>query len=221
MLEVDVRPTRDRQLVLLHDRTLDRTTTYSGPLERYTLAELSEAKLRDGGGHKVDMSIPTLEEVLSWLRGSDAYLSLDIKDTAYYDTVIGLVRSYELSQKVELITYNLPDAQRIHRTAPEMHLSVSIGSYSALRRFRASGIAPDRAAAFTGLNLKEPELYEALHETGMVVTLGTLGNLDRRAATRGDALYARWRGMGVDRFATDRPFALEALWSTGGLNPDR
>ena len=40
--EIDVRMTRDGELVLLHDRTLDRTTTGHGPASACTLAELAE-----------------------------------------------------------------------------------------------------------------------------------------------------------------------------------
>jgi glycerophosphoryl diester phosphodiesterase len=42
--------------------------------------------------------------------------------------------------------------------------------------------------------------------------LGTLGNLDKQAEARGDSLYMTWRKMGIDIFATDRPFqAAKAL----------
>ncbi len=219
MLEVDVRQTRDRQLVLMHDRTLDRTTTFKGPLRNFTLEELSSARLVDMHGQIVEMGIPTLERVFEWLRDTDAFLSLDIKDNESFDPVIELVRSYGVSERVELITYNISDAIRIHGSDPELYLSVSIGSRKALTRFLESGISPDRVSAFTGLNLKDAEFYKDLREAGVVVTLGTLGNLDRRAQARGDELYAEWKNLGIDRFATDRPFAVDALRRSGKLSP--
>src|SRR6202011_2274199 len=45
--EIDVRMTRDGELVLLHDRTLDRTTTGDGPASACTLPELEQL---DAGG---------------------------------------------------------------------------------------------------------------------------------------------------------------------------
>src|SRR3712207_3859497 len=57
-LELDLRVTRDRRLVVLHDATVDRTTDGTGPVSELELAELKEL---DGSmGEKV----PTLTEVL-------------------------------------------------------------------------------------------------------------------------------------------------------------
>ena len=40
MVEIDLKKTKDGQLILLHDKTIDRTTTGKGKPEDYTLAEL-------------------------------------------------------------------------------------------------------------------------------------------------------------------------------------
>ena len=40
--------------------------------------------------------------------------------------------------------------------------------------------------------------------------LGTLGNLDKQAEAKGDSLYKTWHNMGIDVFATDRPFQAAA-----------
>ena len=42
MVEIDVYPTKDGEIVLLHDGTLDRTTNGTGSVSNYTLAELKE-----------------------------------------------------------------------------------------------------------------------------------------------------------------------------------
>ena len=57
-LEFDVRRTADGVLVVLHDETVDRTTTGTGPIASLTLAEVQA--LDAGGGAR----IPTLEEVV-------------------------------------------------------------------------------------------------------------------------------------------------------------
>ena len=47
ILEVDLQYTKDGQIVLLHDATLDRTTTGTGPVADRTLRELKELQLKD------------------------------------------------------------------------------------------------------------------------------------------------------------------------------
>jgi len=76
IVEVDVRRTKDGRFVIIHDRTLDRTTTGKGKVEDYTLAELRELRLLAATGHATNERIPTLEEALDAVRGK-AIINLD------------------------------------------------------------------------------------------------------------------------------------------------
>ena len=70
-IEVDVSRSADGVLMLMHDQTLDRTTTGLGPLAGYSYQQLRRAWLKDGKGAITDERIPTLEEALVW-RGATA-----------------------------------------------------------------------------------------------------------------------------------------------------
>ena len=69
MVEIDLKRTKDGHLVLMHDKTIDRTTTGKGRPEDYTLKELKEFYLRGGAGHKTRHKIPTFEEVMLLCKG--------------------------------------------------------------------------------------------------------------------------------------------------------
>lgn len=69
MVEIDIKMTKDSVLVLLHDRTIDRTMTGRGRPQDYTLAELRRMNLRNGAGHATRHKISTLEEVMSFAKG--------------------------------------------------------------------------------------------------------------------------------------------------------
>ena len=64
MVEIDVRETKDGQLILMHDETIDRTTTGSGKVADLNWNYLQTLQLRDGIGHETPHKIPTLEEAL-------------------------------------------------------------------------------------------------------------------------------------------------------------
>ena len=64
MVEIDIRETKDGQLVLMHDETIDRTTRASGLVKDWTLDSLRMLKLVDGLGVETPHTIPTLEEAL-------------------------------------------------------------------------------------------------------------------------------------------------------------
>src|SRR6188508_2922898 len=63
MAECDVHLTRDNQLAVIHDETVDRTTNGTGPVSSFTMADLQQ--LDAGKGER----IPTLDEVLETVKG--------------------------------------------------------------------------------------------------------------------------------------------------------
>lgn len=69
MVEIDLKKTKDGVLILMHDKTIDRTTTGKGKPADYTLEELRQFRLRNGAGHKTRHQIPTFEEVMELCKG--------------------------------------------------------------------------------------------------------------------------------------------------------
>ena len=83
MIELDAALSRDRQVVVIHDRTVDRTTDGRGRVADLTLAEL---KSLDAGGwydpRFAGERVPTLAEVLD-LMGGSAAVNIEIKPEAH------------------------------------------------------------------------------------------------------------------------------------------
>lgn len=98
MAEIDLALTKDSVLILMHDRTIDRTTTGKGAPENYTLAEIKQFYLRDGAGHATQMRIPTLEEILQESKGK-IFLNLD-KGFNYIGLVYPLLVKYDMLDEV-------------------------------------------------------------------------------------------------------------------------
>lgn len=98
MAEIDLALTKDSVLILMHDRTIDRTTTGKGAPADYTLAEIKELYLRDGAGHATQMRVPTLEEILQESKGN-IFLNLD-KGFNYIGLVYPLLEKYDMLNEV-------------------------------------------------------------------------------------------------------------------------
>lgn len=82
MIELDVQLTRDRQLVVLHDRDLGRTVAGTGPVRERSLAEL--CALDAGawvGAEYAGARVPSLDEVLELTRAR-VDLNVEIKSPA-------------------------------------------------------------------------------------------------------------------------------------------
>lgn len=69
ILEIDVRLTKDGIPVIIHDLTLDRTTTGSGNVSDWSLDSLKQLFLYDNHGLLTEEKIPTLEEVMTLAQG--------------------------------------------------------------------------------------------------------------------------------------------------------
>ena len=79
MLEFDLHLTRDGEVVVMHDPTLDRTTTASGAVRDRTFAGLASARLKARDGTVTDERVPTFAEVLDLARSTSAELLPEIK----------------------------------------------------------------------------------------------------------------------------------------------
>ncbi|APD06316.1 glycerophosphodiester phosphodiesterase [Flavobacteriaceae bacterium UJ101] len=208
ILEIDLAATKDGKLVLLHDDQLNRTTTGKGNLHDFTYKELEKIHLIDDYKKTTNFKIPLLVDVLQLAKEKDAILMLDFKKSVAYKQVIDLVKKMGAEKNVVLISYNQNQAEKLHRLAPNMMLSVSLRNQNEYQRHLQKGIPTEKMIAFVGVREPKKEHYDFLHQKGIMTILGTLGNLDKRAATRGDQIYKQFLQNGADILSSDR--AVEA-----------
>lgn len=69
IVEIDIAVTSDGIPVLMHDKTLDRTTDCSGHVKSLSFKQLENCKLKDGIDDVTSSPIPTLEEALKRIKG--------------------------------------------------------------------------------------------------------------------------------------------------------
>jgi glycerophosphoryl diester phosphodiesterase len=83
MIELDVLLTKDRKIVVIHDESLDRTTSGQGPVSDHTLSELKALDAGDWFDSRFrEERLPTLEEVLEMVAGRIP-INIEIKRSAY------------------------------------------------------------------------------------------------------------------------------------------
>src|SRR5262245_7839282 len=79
VLELDVHQAGDGTVAVIHDPTLDRTTSGHGPVGRATVADLARVRLRGRDGVFTDDHVPTLDEVLALAAPSGVAMLVEIK----------------------------------------------------------------------------------------------------------------------------------------------
>lgn len=210
-IECDVEITKDNVLVMMHDKSLDRTTTGTGLLLNKTWDDIKNEKLKDNFGNVTSYNIPLLSQVLQWAKGK-SILTLDLKKNTPFKSVINEVQKLKAENHVVIITYNADQAKEVYEINPGLMISVGIMQISDYDRLKDLGIPDKNMIAFIGTREPKKELIDFLHEKGILTLLGTLGNLDKKALNSSENLYQKWSSIGVDIFATDYPIEVnEAL----------
>lgn len=205
IFEIDVAETKDQQLILMHDNSLQRTSTGRQDVNQVTLAQIKEYFLVDDFKQTTSFKIPSFSEALIWGKDKPIYFMVDIKKDVDYKDLIKEIRSNNMQNKVVLVSYSVGQAKKLNRLAPEMLLSVSMRNEREFNEMMSSGIPTEKMVAFTGTIRSTKELYNKIHDQNIMVIFGTLGNIDKSAKARGNTIYQDLEKEGVDIFATDRP----------------
>jgi glycerophosphoryl diester phosphodiesterase len=219
ILEIDIATSSDGVLYLMHDDTLDRTTTGSGAIDGQDWAAISALKLRDNDGAVTAFSPPRFSEALAWAKDR-TILSIDFKRSTRYEDVIDEIKRQGATDRVILIAYTMAQAQLLHRLLPGAMISLSLSTQSDLNRTVAAGVPAERLIGFTGIEDPKPRLFSILNNQDIEVIFGTLGgpdSFDKQIEASGDdGTYAELAGMGVDIIATDRPGPAQGALDAAG-----
>ncbi len=183
--EIDVAASKDGVLFLMHDRTLERTTTGSGAVKDTPWAEVQKLNLIDEAGVVTRFSPPALSAVLDWAKSAGAIVELDLKPGTDLAAIILHIREAGADNHVIIITYTDDQALEVARLAPDLMLTATINSFAHQTRLEAGGLNPDKVIAWTGTRAPDRDVFTALAARGIETAFGTLG----RPGVRLDDLY--------------------------------
>lgn len=100
-LEIDVHKTKDNQLVVIHDDSIDRTSNGSGKIYDYTLTELKKYDFGSWKGEEfAGATIPTLTEVLDVVLRYNKKLLIEVKKPKQYPGIEDLLISTLTAHKI-------------------------------------------------------------------------------------------------------------------------
>ena len=203
IIETDIALSKDSVLVMMHDNTLDRTTTGTGNIGDYTYQELQQLFLEDNQGNQTPYKIETLDAVLKWGKDKVIY-TLDVKKGVPMQMIVDAVRRNKAEAYSVIITYNANQAAEVAKLAPDLMISVSARGKEDVERMENLGVKADKMIAFVGTSAPKPEVYQYLHSRKIACILGTMGNIDKSAAAKGNDLYYKLIENGANILSSDR-----------------
>ena len=83
-IELDVQLTKDGEVVVIHDETIDRTSTGKGYVRDYTLEELKKFSFHNHMEKYKGVKIPTLREVLELVKPGKMEVNIELKTGIFW-----------------------------------------------------------------------------------------------------------------------------------------
>lgn len=221
MLEIDLRYTKDRVLVLNHDATLDRTTSGTGRVKDHTLQALKQLRLKDSQGTLTEHRITTLDEVLAWARGK-TILVLDKKDVPVKD-VVRKIEALHAEAYAMVMAYSFEEIKECHGLNKDIMMEIMVGDSKRFDAFEKTGVPWKNVIAFVGHTPpQDVGLCERIHAKGASCMAGSSRNIDRQFLSKQvvdmgaiEPDYRALLALGVDVIETDIPREVGSLLYEG------
>ncbi len=205
-IELDVMLSADKELVVIHDDSVDRTTNGTGKVAQMPYAALKEldAGEKFSAGFKGE-PLPTLSQVFEEL-GGELLINVELKNYAHpFDNltqrVVGLVTAFHLEESVLLSSFNPLNRGRARRLNP----SIPFGLLTAPGNALMNGAL----GRFFGYEALHPyykdvtaRLVNRVHATGKKVNTWTVDDPD---------MLRRMRACRVDGVICNDPAAARAV----------
>ncbi len=201
-IELDVQLTLDGQVVVIHDRTVDRTTNGAGLVKHLKLAELQRL---DAGSH-FEASfkgerVPTLAEVFAAV-GNQIFIDVELKNLTtpsdiLPDLVVNLVRAYHLERSILISSFSPIALLRTHRLMREVPIGLLIrkGSKGVLSSAWLGRLIPHQAIHPAWMDVT-PMIVKRNHHLGYRVHPYTIND---------PLVMQNLFNMGVDGIFTNDP----------------
>jgi glycerophosphoryl diester phosphodiesterase len=217
MLEMDVRLTRDGEVVVFHDSTLERTTNGSGLVADHTLAELRALdaghRFRDpNGNHSYrgrGATIPTLEEVVQACPG--VWLNVEVKEAQVTRSTIEVINRLGEQHRVLIAAENERDRRSANGyRGPWGASSRQLKPFWLAHWLPRGGPYTPTADIFQvpemwkGVRIVSPRFIREAHRRNIPVHVWTVNETED---------MRRLLSWGVDGVQTDRPDRLAAVLS--------
>ncbi|MCG2692635.1 hypothetical protein L6279_00805 [Candidatus Parcubacteria bacterium] len=115
-VELDGLLTKDKQVVIIHDQTLNRTTNGKGLVCE---ANLSEIKALDAGQCE---KVPTMEEILAWAQKNSCLVNLELKDRGMINMVGKAILEKKLERQVFVTSFLLDEIAKFKKKFPNIQV---------------------------------------------------------------------------------------------------
>lgn len=178
-LELDVHLTKDGHIVVAHDERLERVSNGIGLINDHTLDELKALNFNKLFPEQPACVIPTLEEVYSLVKGTQATVNVELKTTGLLypgltEKLVRLEREYSMGERVMYSSFNHYSLMEIKSINPGAKIGLlyqlgMVDPWVYAKYVSATAIHP-----YYFVISALPETVAKCHENGIMVNVWTV-----------------------------------------------
>ncbi|MGC9132278.1 MAG: glycerophosphodiester phosphodiesterase [Candidatus Micrarchaeia archaeon] len=192
-VELDVRETKNKKLVVFHDEKVDKLTNAKGYVRDFTLEEIKKLRVNGVG------EIPTLEEALDFLKNKKVKVLIEIKEPGTEPKVLEEIKKRKMEKNCIIVSFYKEALEKVKQIDEKIETGlIFVKDKEAIEnalKIKANYILP--LYHFT-----HSSDIEKAHKNGLKVIVWTIN--DKEEAKR-------FKEKGVDGIATDFPEVLKDL----------
>jgi glycerophosphoryl diester phosphodiesterase len=196
IIELDLRVTRDGQIVVLHDLTVDRTTDCSGAVAKMNLPSIKRCDA--GHGERV----PTFAEVIALVQGKPVRVLADVKDGTPIGPVLNAIRQLHAQRQVILGLRRVSQVARARAALPDTTILAYLPAIGDAKAFADAGAQIIRL--WSDWADADPPLISRTRSLGPQVWI-MVGRRLPSNPPQWRALHGRMIAAGAQGLITDRP----------------
>ena len=220
VLEMDVHATKDNEIVVIHDDTIDRTVNGRGKVKDYTYEELKkfDAGYRFKNTENENytcrgkgITIPTLKEVFEQFPNLKYNIEIKQKIPHIEKEVISLIREMNMTDKVIIGSSKVSVSKKIKKLAPDIVSFCNSGNVVLFYFMHILGLGflyrPRYEAIQTTpytkvFHIVQSSMIRAAHKKGMLFHVWTIND---------EKDMEKYIKLGVDGIMTDYPGKLRSV----------
>lgn len=210
VIELDVHGTADGELIVIHDKSVERTTDGAGLVKEKTLGEIKklDAGYRwspDGGKtfplRGIGIRVPTLREVFARLPGMRFNIEPKQDAPSISKSLCGIIHEYKTVDKVVVGSFDQSIIDEFRRRCADVATSASTTEVGKFLAMYKTGVSRAYSPAMQALQIPgfvgvTKELVDAAHERNLKVHVWTINDQTE---------MERLLKIGVDGIMTDYP----------------
>lgn len=202
--EIDLRKSKNGTIYIMHDETVDRTTTGTGKIDQLDDNYLEGLFLKNENGEITKKHIPTFEDVLKFISKKNINLMLDIK-TPIHAEAYELVKAHKMESRMLTLTFNMELTRKVATLSNRLSLSALMESENEWQMFKDISMPAGKKIAY--VNAKTPvSLIQEMKKNNVKIMADVSEALRNSGKPLGDEGYQKKvKDQTLDILITDFP----------------